>query len=107
MRYYGFLSNRERGELLPKVYEALEIRSAEKTEAAEIRRSDPTTPGASDTAGAADLRPAVSGIKKPGRRRPYARLSAHGGGTPRQHQPEAGNRLTDRLYLSAERRTGG
>ena len=32
VRYYGFLSNRKRGELLPKVYEALGIEARKKTE---------------------------------------------------------------------------
>ncbi|UAN18817.1 IS91 family transposase [Enterobacter asburiae] len=32
VRYYGFLSNRKRGELLPKVYEALEMETREKPE---------------------------------------------------------------------------
>lgn len=30
VRYYGFLSNRKRGELLPKVYEALEMKARKK-----------------------------------------------------------------------------
>lgn len=30
VRYYGFLANRKRGSLLPKVYEALEMRPREK-----------------------------------------------------------------------------
>ncbi|HDY8011895.1 TPA: transposase, partial [Vibrio vulnificus] len=29
VRYYGFLSNRRRGEMLPKVYDALEMESKE------------------------------------------------------------------------------
>ena len=32
VRYYGFLSNRKRGELLPKVYEALEMEVRKKPE---------------------------------------------------------------------------
>lgn len=32
VRYYGFLSNRKRGELQPKVYEALEMETREKPE---------------------------------------------------------------------------
>ncbi|ELP5691543.1 transposase [Enterobacter ludwigii] len=32
VRYYGFLSNRKRGELLPKVYEALQREARKKTE---------------------------------------------------------------------------
>lgn len=32
VRYYGFLSNRKRGELLPKVYEALEMQARKKPE---------------------------------------------------------------------------
>lgn len=32
VRYYGFLSSRKRGELLPKVYEALEIEARKKLE---------------------------------------------------------------------------
>ncbi|HCM9622343.1 TPA: transposase, partial [Enterobacter cloacae subsp. cloacae] len=32
VRYYGFLSNRKRGELLPKVYEALEMETRKKPE---------------------------------------------------------------------------
>ncbi|HFH0422630.1 TPA: IS91 family transposase [Salmonella enterica subsp. enterica serovar Bovismorbificans] len=32
VRYYGFLSNRKRGELLPKVYEALQMKAREKPE---------------------------------------------------------------------------
>ena len=32
VRYYGFLSNRKRGELLPKVYEALEMEERKKPE---------------------------------------------------------------------------
>ena len=32
VRYYGFLSNRKRDELLPKVYEALEMETREKPE---------------------------------------------------------------------------
>lgn len=30
VRYYGFLSNRKRGELLPEVYEALEMEARKK-----------------------------------------------------------------------------
>lgn len=30
VRYYGFLSNRKRGELLPKVYEALQMEKPEQ-----------------------------------------------------------------------------
>ncbi|EHT97856.1 transposase [Pantoea stewartii subsp. stewartii DC283] len=32
VRYYGFLSSRKRGELLPKVYEALEMEARKKPE---------------------------------------------------------------------------
>jgi len=32
VRYYGFLANRKRGTLLPKVYEALEMAAREKPE---------------------------------------------------------------------------
>ncbi|WP_240727893.1 transposase [Escherichia sp. E3659] len=32
VRYYGFLSNRKRGERLPKVYEALQMEARKKTE---------------------------------------------------------------------------
>lgn len=32
VRYYGFLSNRKRGELLPKVYDALQMEAREKPE---------------------------------------------------------------------------
>lgn len=32
VRYYGFLSNRKRGELLPKVYEALQMEARKKPE---------------------------------------------------------------------------
>lgn len=32
VRYYGFLSNRKRGELLPKVYEALQMDKRKKPE---------------------------------------------------------------------------
>lgn len=32
MLYYGFLSNRKRGALLPKVYEALKIEARKKQE---------------------------------------------------------------------------
>lgn len=32
VRYYGFLSNRKRGMLLPKVYEALEMETRKKPE---------------------------------------------------------------------------
>nr|WP_249324838.1 transposase [Enterobacter mori] len=39
VRYYGFLSNRKRGSLLPLVYEALNM-GEEKTGAAGLRRAD-------------------------------------------------------------------
>ncbi|CNG31698.1 Uncharacterised protein [Yersinia similis] len=32
VRYYGFLSNRKRGQLLPKVYEALKMEARKKPE---------------------------------------------------------------------------
>jgi len=44
VRYYGFLSNRKRGELLPKVYEALEMEERKKTGTTGLRCADEGVP---------------------------------------------------------------
>ncbi|HGB4253814.1 TPA: transposase [Salmonella enterica subsp. enterica serovar Virchow] len=44
VRYYGFLANRKRGELLPKVYDPLQMEERKKTGATGLRRTDENVP---------------------------------------------------------------
>jgi hypothetical protein len=45
VRYYGFLANRKRGSLLPKVYEAPVDDAAQKTTTAGVCSADESAPG--------------------------------------------------------------